>query len=156
MSEGSITYKSEGTTCGITTVINSQLRNHEVCNDGLACMEQYFDENQEVLIKKCSSVDLPPGTSCNPLYTNCAIGLECMRNEYEQYTCGGCTVWLGNDDAINSQIITTSRFEPNITMVIIGFIILFCDCLLYLGLHHKKKTKGQFEKITNSKEDSIY
>ena len=71
MSEGSITYQGEGALCGIFTVINSELRNHMVCNDGLACMDQYFNLEDDTLVKRCSSIELPPGTACNPLYTNC-------------------------------------------------------------------------------------
>lgn len=156
MSEGSITYLGEGGSCGIFTVINSELRNHMVCEDGLACMQQFFDTESDTLVKRCSSTLLPPGTQCNPLYTNCYGGLECIRNEYEEHTCGGYSPWEGNDLAINTKIITTSRYEPNILVMIIGIIIVLLDLLLYLYvfLYRKKDYASKSEKMFISK--SIY
>lgn len=161
MSEGSITYVDEGETCGIFTVINSELRNHKVCNDGLACMDQYFDITQDTTIKKCSSVELPPGTECNPLYTNCGGGLECLRNEFEVYTCGGCTYWKGNSNAINTKLIVTSHYEPNMTLVILGIIIILLDIALYIYVFHlrpwlkKKSTNTFYEQQTLVSNENI-
>lgn len=149
MSEGSITYQPEGATCGIFTVINSELRNHKVCNDGLACMDQRLNLEEETLVKKCSSIDLPPGTPCNPLYTNCYGGLECLRDEYEEYTCGGCYPWNGNDEAIDTTIKLTSRFEPNITLLVLGVIVVLLDLVLYLYVFH-------YRKYIKAYRDSIY
>lgn len=160
MSEGSITYQPEGASCGIFTVINSELRNHKVCNDGLACMEQYFDVNDDTLVKRCSSVELPPGTACNPLYTNCYAGLECLKNEYEDYTCGGCTPWGGNDASIDTTIIKTSHYEPNIPIFVIGIILVLSDILVYLYIFHYRKMIGRKQLYEETRlttpDESIY
>lgn len=155
MSEGSITYQGEGALCGIFTVINSELRNHMVCNDGLACMDQYFNLEDDTLVKRCSSIELPPGTACNPLYTNCYGNLECLKNEFEEYTCGGCYPWNGNDPAIDTTYVITSFFKPNYTLMIIGIIIVLSVLLLYLYIFHysEKINRKKYEKITD---ESIY
>lgn len=132
MSEGVVTYVSEGETCGVFTIINSEMRSHKVCDTGLACMYQKFDLNDTTLIKRCSLVDLPPGSACNPYYTNCYAGLECLKNEFEEYSCGGTQNWLGNDDAIDTQIIRTSCFDPSYSFLFIGIILILVDIITYL------------------------
>lgn len=158
MSEGSITYGTDGASCGIFTEINSQLRNHRVCDDGLACIDSFFDLNQETTVKKCSQIRLPPGASCNPLYVNCLAGLECRKNEIEEYTCGGTITWNGNDEAINTKLIVTSLFKPDYTLVIIGVIIILLDIVLYWYIfYYKKKDKGNTnEKKSLVSDQSIY
>lgn len=150
MSEGSITYVGEGETCGIFTVINSELRSHKVCNDGLSCMDQLVEQGGETTTKKCTVTELPPGTACNPLYTNCGGNLECLRNEYEEYTCGGCTFWEGNDEAINTKLIVTSHYEPNLELAIVGIILILLDVALYLYVFHVRKwikTKASYNYV---------
>lgn len=158
MSEGSITYQGRGELCGIFTVINSELRNHLVCNDGLACMEQRVDLESDSTIKKCATVLLPPGTRCNPLYNSCYGGIRCMKNAFEEYTCGGTDEeWHGNDEAIkdgDTSIITTSTYEPNITMVILGIILLISVIMLYLYIFFyrewiMKKREHKYDKISH-------
>jgi hypothetical protein len=159
MSEGSITYVDEGVSCGIFTVINSQLRNHKVCDDNLACTEQYFDENQETTIKKCSSVQLAPGAVCNPLYRTCAGNIDCLRNENEEYTCGGVIVWDGNDAAINTNIIVTTTFQPNIALVVIGIILILVDILIYMYVFKYKKNRKKtvsYEKLSLSSDQTLF
>jgi hypothetical protein len=131
MSQGSITYQGIDEVCGITTVINSELRNHRVCDDGLACVEQYLD-GTSLNVKKCKSTAIPPGYQCNPVYIQCGTVLTCVPNEYELFTCGGSSIWDGNDIAIKSNTIKTSSYEQNIVLVIIGLVLIFMDIMLYL------------------------
>lgn len=159
MSEGSITYMPEGGSCGIFSVINSQLRNHKVCDDELACTEQYFDSNQNVTIKKCEYTGLAPGAICNPLYRNCVGNLDCLKNENEDFTCGGCIFWDGNDEAIDTTKIVTTKFNPNLTLVIIGIILVLFDLLCYLYVFHYKNRKNKkmvYEKTSLVSDESIY
>lgn len=154
MSEGSITYQDSGELCGIFTVINSELRNHLVCNDGLACMEQRVDLESDSTIKKCATVLLPPGTRCNPLYNSCYGGIGCMKNAFEEYTCGGTDEeWHGNDEAINTSMIVTSTYEPNIMMVILGIILFILVIILYLYIFLyrewiMKKREPKYDKVS--------
>jgi hypothetical protein len=83
-----------------------------------------------------------------------------LRNEFEKYTCGGCTYWPGNDDSINTEIIITSRYEPNITLVILGVIIVLLVFILYLYVFHyrnwTKKPVHKYEKTSLVSDESIY
>ena len=69
MSEASITYQGDGEGCGISTVINSQLKNHRVCNDGLACV--VTDLANQVTGKVCQSVEVLTGERCLEGYDMC-------------------------------------------------------------------------------------
>lgn len=143
MSEGSVSYNGEGATCGIFTVINSELKNHLVCDDGLACMDQHISVGSNIVTKKCSTTLLPRGTICNPLYTNCFGGVECLRNEFEIFTCGGSGVWGGNSDAIDTTIVTSSLYERNMTMVILGIILLLIVAIIYMMVFvNRQRTKS--------------
>lgn len=123
MSEGSITYQGDGEACGISTVINSQLRNHRVCSDGLACMMTEIGDG--VSTKTCQSVEVLVGERCLPFYDMCYGGVECLKNVFGDYTCGGEVIWPGNPDYVKSGYVKASEFEIDIPLVVIASVILF-------------------------------
>lgn len=151
MSEGSITYQSEGELCGIFTVINSELKNFLVCNDGLTCVNDYFSAETNAYVKSCHSVNLPSGALCNPTYKTCDVNIDCLRNEFEEYTCGGQVTWKGNPPGINSSIIHFTKFKPDIALVIGGIILLLIDIIIYLYYYQRHRKNhvetASYEKI---------
>ena len=130
MSEGSITYQDEGEPCGITTVINSELRNHRVCNDGLACIVS--DLTNDITGKVCQSVEVLMGERCTPTYDMCYGGLQCLVNIHGDFTCGGETIWGGNPDYVTTGELKASEFKINIILVTIGAIMVLTSVLIVL------------------------
>jgi hypothetical protein len=118
MSEGAITYQGHGELCGITTVINSQLRNHMVCEDGLACMYTANSEGTSTG-KQCRSIMLLEGDRCSPYYDACFGILRCVKNLNDDYTCGGTVLWEGNSPYIDSGYVQASEFKINIIYIIL-------------------------------------
>jgi hypothetical protein len=150
MSEGSITYQGDGDTCGIFTVINSELRSHRVCSDGLACMPTAI--GNDVTTKICQSVEVLIGERCLPNYDMCYGGVECMKNVNGDYTCGGEEVWIGNPSFVMSGYVKASEFKMNITLIVIGCIVLFLYFLfiVYEVFIKKKGTnKSIYSKLFN-------
>lgn len=128
MSEGSITYQGQGEPCGITTVINSQLKNHMVCSDGLACIQT--DIGESATGKLCQSVEVLVGERCVPEYDMCFGGIDCLLNLDGLYTCGGEEEWGGNEDYVETGYIQSSEFQLNFLLIILGVIILVFYLLL--------------------------
>lgn len=123
MSEGSITYQVEDQECGVRTVINSQLRNHLVCNDGLACMRTNIGD--EVEIKQCQSVKIISGERCVPRYDNCYGTLDCLLSPLGTYTCGGELPWTGNELYVQSGYVKPSEYSINMPLIASGACVLF-------------------------------
>jgi hypothetical protein len=128
MSEGSITYQQEDGICGIFTVINSELKNHQVCSDGLACIETVIEG--EITDKQCHSVVVLLGERCVPEYDTCFGSVQCLLNPNNEYTCGGIVVWGGNPDYITTGYTKASEFVIDTTMLIVGTSILVMYMLL--------------------------
>jgi hypothetical protein len=123
MSEGSITYQVEGAECGIRTVINSQLKSHNVCNDGLTCMRTDVGNGAEV--KQCHSTNIVSGERCVPTYDNCYGTMECITSPIGTYTCGGTLPWSGNADYVDSGYVQQSSYHVNTALIVLGVCILF-------------------------------
>jgi hypothetical protein len=154
MSEGSITYVPDGDICGITTVINSQLRNHRVCQDGLACVETDIGNN--ITGKICQSVEVLTGERCLPNYDMCYGGLLCRLNVYGDYTCGGDVPWSGNEVYVKSGYVKYSGFEMHVYLIIIGILIMILYCtLLFYELCIKKITNDEERKHGNDKKHQV-
>lgn len=153
MSEGSITYQGDGETCGIYTVINSQLRNHKVCSDGLACM--VTDMGNDVTTKICQSVEVLVGERCVSLYDMCYGGVQCLKNVFGDFTCGGEVPWTGNPDFVNSGYVLASEFQMNVTLIVIACVILFVyiSFLIYEIFLKKRHRSIYLKKFSNLKED---
>lgn len=130
MSEASITYQGEGERCGIFNVLNSELKNHEVCDDGLACI--YTDIGDDVVRKSCKSIEVIEGERCIPTYDMCFSNLECLKNVEGDYTCGGVVPWVGNPEYIKTGYLKASNYCINIPMVIVGSFLLFFYLLLII------------------------
>lgn len=128
MSEGSITYQTLNEPCGITTVINSQLRNHRVCSDGLACVLTAVEEGSTG--KQCQTILTLEGERCNPFIDSCVIGLDCIHNYDDIYTCGGVSVWDGNEPYVMSGYVSPSSFQINVLLVILGVLVMVLYMLL--------------------------
>lgn len=123
MSEASITYRGEGERCGIFNVLNSELKNHEVCDDGLACL--YTDLGDNVERKTCKSVEVIEGDRCVPQYDMCYSNLQCLKNVDGYFTCGGTVPWTSNPDYIKTGYLKASDYCINIPLIVVGVCILF-------------------------------
>lgn len=128
MSEGSVTYVDQGEPCGITTVINSELRNFLVCKDNLVCVEGH--ENS-VTGKICVSSEV--NRRSNPCFET-TDDCQCLENELGIYTCGGVSsVFEMNDIGISATVIQESQYKgsPILTasgacmIVLYGMLIVF-------------------------------
>lgn len=146
MSEGLITYRENGELCGITTVINSELRNHMVCQDGLMCT-QTSDSDGSLTGKKCRAVLLLEGDECNYSYDSCFNSVPCIKNINDVYTCGGVLKWEGNEPYIDSNYVQGSAFKLNYISIAIGVILLVVYLLLlvYGFLIYKKNSEPMKE-----------
>lgn len=131
MSEGIITYKNNGEMCGIMTIINSQLKDHRVCKDGLACIET-SDSTGMSTGKQCHSVMLFEGERCNPLFNSCYGTIQCLKNYNDEFTCGGMVRWNGNAHFVKEGYVQSSEFIINLQFVICGIIILMIYFLLII------------------------
>lgn len=129
MSEGFITYQEHGNPCGVSTDINSQLRNHRVCSDGLACMYT-FNSDGDSTGKQCRSVMLVEGERCNPHFDSCYGSLECLLNLNDEFTCGGVVSWDRNAPYVKEGYVRSSSFSIHLPFVITGVIILILYVLL--------------------------
>jgi hypothetical protein len=144
MSEGAITYQSHGETCGITTVINSQLRNHRVCEDGLACV-QTTDSGGSSTGKQCRSLMLIEGDRCSPVYDSCFGSLNCILNMDDYYTCGGAIIWDGNEPYVDTGYIQASEFKIHIPLVVCGVVVIIIYMLLLVYICLYENNKGRKE-----------
>lgn len=131
MSEGVITYQDHGELCGITTVINSQIRNHRVCNDGLACI-QTSDSIGTSTGKQCRSVMMIEGDRCSPYFDSCYGTLQCLKNYKEDFTCGGVVTWDGNAPFVKEGYVQASEFCINLPFIFCGILMLVFYILLII------------------------
>lgn len=153
MSEGSITYQEEDAECGIRTVINSQLKSHLVCNDGLACMRTDVGNGAEV--KQCHSVKIISGERCVPGYDNCYGDLNCMLSPLGGYTCGGNLPWGGNEAYVMHGYVGMSKFEVNIGLIVAGaFLMVFY--ILFIAWRWVREGDEDGIRYTEVNSDSIY
>lgn len=152
MSEASITYQGEGERCGIFTIVNSELKNHEVCDDGLACI--YTQISNNVARKTCKSVEVIAGDRCLPQYDMCYSNLECLKNVYGEYTCGGVVPWIDNPPYVKTGYLKASDYCINIPLIVIGgcilfFYILFLIYELFLKYDRDGNIKSIYSKRFN-------
>ena len=150
MSEVQISYKDEGTKCGISQAVNSELPLHEVCNDGLSCI--YADVGGGVFRKTCKSFSVIEGERCYPQYDMCYSNLECVLNVYGEYTCGGVVPWTDNPPYIKTGYLKFSDYCINIPLVVVGAAILFFYLLLLIyELYLKYDKNGNVKSIYSNR-----
>lgn len=149
MSEASITYKEEGERCGIFNVLNSELKNHEVCEDGLACV--YEEISNDVFRKACRSIEVIEGDRCLPQYDMCYSNLQCLKNVDDEYTCGGVVPWTQNPEYVNTGYVKTSEYCINVPFIVVGVCILFIYLVyLFYEIYIKNNPKSIYSKRINT------